>query len=664
MRILNLYRQMSNSLIPASRMRYLCFGLVMLVLIAGVVFAPKPNQVALAQAQTPSTQLNEPPIKPQRVYLPHWSNEDGFVSTIFIRNVNIKHAVNAKLSLILKHRTLTLTPINIPALQTIPVEIGQALITKGEHDNQEGGAYIDFEASSAGSVNAYAQVIDLTRSLSLSLPFMESVPEVPGSLEAVALFYSKKTDGYLALQNTTDAAVTVTPTAFYANQTVNLGQQQIPPRQLVTIKLPTAPGTTGNSPAFSVGLRIAYSGSAGSIVAQGWVVEKNIGFSVPFAFRTPGGCNCTGQTHHLYGASVSIGAGAMMGMTPGAIFSPYLALRNRSNNVLNVKPIFSYETPLETRKVTLPTISLNPQTNTLVNLKTYQDQGLIAQNAGDGNIDLQYQGEAGALVAELTSVDQDGTFVSPVPLTCSGNRSLHQSYWRTDGDWHSMLTLQNIATEENDVELTISYPGGVYVVNKKLAAGATFMLDVNGLQYTQTPDESGHLIPLTAKNGGINVWSRNQNAGLVMNAMLMNPTTKTCGSCNGSGYVNWQYLSDVYGGSSNGFSTHYIGDNIPLNMHLHWTTSNYTNDSSTLQSTSNSSVVNASLQAVGPGNATLTALSSGNYPTDVVCSSYNRLTASAPITIQQCTIAIQEETISPGTTTSPTLPIRNPAQLI
>ena len=246
---------------------------VLLTLIAGLAIALKPAQTVSAQA--PGAGPNEPPFRPQRVYLPHWSNEQGFSTTIFIRNVNIKHAVNAKLSLILDQRTVTLAPINIPALQTVPVDIAQALNARHEDDSRSGGAFIDFEAQSAGSVNAYAQVLDTNKSLSFSFPFMERITSVAGPFEAVAFFYSKKTDGYVALQNTTDAAVTVTPTAFYADRIINLGHRQIPSHQTVMIKLPEAPDETGNSRAFSVGLRVESSGSAGAIVAQGWVVEKN-----------------------------------------------------------------------------------------------------------------------------------------------------------------------------------------------------------------------------------------------------------------------------------------------------------------------------------------------------------------------------------------------------
>src|SRR6266567_2257264 len=109
------------------------------------------------------------------------------------------------------------------------------------------------------------------------------------------------------------------------------------------------------------------------------------------------------------------------------------------------------------RKCLCPRLILNAQETAVVNLRKYQEDGRIPMSVTAGNIDLQYQGESGGLVAEMASVDENGTFVPPVPLVCNGNRALHMSFWRTDGDWHSSVTLQNIAAEENEVEITISY---------------------------------------------------------------------------------------------------------------------------------------------------------------------------------------------------------------
>lgn len=626
------------------------------VMLALAVVFSLPSQANRATAtQSPLPAPSEPPFKPQQIYLPHWSNEQGFGTTIFIRNVNIKYAVNAKVSLLLAKRTITLAPISIRALQTVPLDVSQALGANGDRDDQSGGAVIDFDAQSAGSINAYAQVLDTSNSLSLSLPFMERITSAPRTLDAVAFFYSKQTDGYVAIQNTTDAAVTIAPSIYYAAQAISLGKQQLQPREIVTIKLPNLPQQTGNGDPFSIGLRIEHNGAPGAVVVQGWALEKNRGFSLPFAFHTPSNCNCSGDTQHLYGAGVAIGVGAMM--IPGATFSPYLAVRNRSNGVASVAPIFSYDSPNGVQKVSLPTFNLSAQTNTLVNLKTYQDQRLIPSNVLDGNIDLQYKGEPGALVAELASVDQYGSFVSPVPLVCSGNRNLHMSYWRTDGDWHSMLTLQNIANAENDVEITISYPGGVYVLDKKIAAGATTMVSINELQQAQTPDAAGRRIPLTATTGGVNIWSRNVNSGLVINAMLMNPTTKTCGSCNGTGYVQSNVMSDQPGFAS--MSEHESGDIFSVSTELYWTTSTWSTDYfSPLESSTDTSVAEISGSSVTcnlAGESSLRGRTSENYPTDPACSNYHSLTTTGTIAVRPKITSLSPSRAVVGQTTSITI---------
>ena len=58
------------------------------------------------QPQTVRQQLG----KPQRVFAPHWTTEDGFQTLVYIRNVHIERAVTTRLSLVLDHRTITLAP--------------------------------------------------------------------------------------------------------------------------------------------------------------------------------------------------------------------------------------------------------------------------------------------------------------------------------------------------------------------------------------------------------------------------------------------------------------------------------------------------------------------------------------------------------------------------
>jgi hypothetical protein len=588
------------------------------------------TQGVISLPETAAEKDDERPNTGHRVYAPHWSTENGFATTIYIRNVQIKKAITARLSLVLDRRTIKLSPTRIDALQTVAINLSQALVKKGEASEQSGGAVIDFEGESTGAVNAYAQVLDINRSLGFSFPFMPGASTVSSQrLEAVAWYYSGNTNGFLALQNTSEKATKVVLTMFVSGQEVSLGKKNLKPQQVLTIKLPSLASLGYGSDVQSAGLGVEYSGSPGSVVAQGWMMDAKIGFSFPFAFHYPSNCNCSGDTQHLYGTGIMIGA-AMSDVGP--IFSPYFTARNSSEKPLIIIPIFSYVAKDRTEKVSLPLLILNAQETAVVNLRKYQEDGRIPLSVTAGNIDLQYQGESGALVAEMASVDQNGTFVPPVPLVCNGNRALHMSFWRTDGDWHSSVTLQNIATEENEVEITISYPGGTYLLEKTIAAGGATMVSINELQQLQTSDREGRRIPAGATFGGLNIWSRNINNGLVINAMTMNPVTKTCGSCGGTGYVNWYNLTDTYGCTS-GFGTYAVGDYVNLMMSIHWSTSNCSYENPQLNSSSNNSVVNMSLQAVGAGDTNLQASSYQSYPRDISCSSYYHLTSTSGVSV-------------------------------
>jgi hypothetical protein len=488
----------------------------------------------------------------------------------------MNNAVRVRLSLMLRHRTVELPEQPIDAAQTISINIGNELAARGLPVERQGYAVLDYTANSAGGINAYSQVINESKSLSFSFPFMRGGAGRTGPLDAVAWYYDHSTDAFVSLLNTTDQPVTVTPSLFINGQAQTFPAKRLRPRESATIKLPEPATISPNQQAPSIGVRLAHNGASGAVIAQGWAMNAQRGFSTAFTFHHQGTCPCPPvQSRHLYGAGVAIGNNAMMGA--GVVFNPYLALRNNSGNVMLVRPVFSYNQSGSTGRIYLPSLTLGPQETALRNLRQYQLAGIIPASVHDGDIDLEYDSPDGSLIAELASVDSNGSFVSGVPLTCSGQRALHIAYWRTDGDWDSMLTIKNIAPEANQVEITISYPGGLYVVEKMLAAGATAMISVKELQRNQTPDREGRTIPANATTGGMNVWSLNVNKGLVINGMAFNPVTRTCGYCGGFGIVSDYQLTDTPGGSSScyygyGFNDREFGDDFPVYMQIQFDT--------------------------------------------------------------------------------------------
>lgn len=510
---------------------------------------------------------------PRRIYAPHWVTTGGFKSTLYLRNVHVERAVTANVSLLLDHGTITLSPLQIDPLQTAAIDVSQALAENGENAGQSGAAVIEFLAESAGAVSAYAHVIDAGRSLSYSFPF--APPDTAaGPIDAAAWYYSKNADAFIALQNTTNKAIIAWPTVFVSGRATRLPKQQLKANEARVLTLPRQASLQTGAEPQSIGVRLQYSGDPGGLVAQGWLMDGEVGFSLPFTFHSKSNCSCAGDVQHKYGTGIMIGAGGMAHMGGGAnavTFSPFLTARNISTRPLLVTPVFSFNVDGRTEKAVLPALNLGVQQTSVVNLRKYQEAGIFPLSVEMGDLDLQYQGDAGALIAELASVDQDGSFVSPVPLTCNGNRVQHMVFWRTDGDWHSSVTIENISSQDNDLEITISYPGGIYVLEKTIAAAETTMISINDLQQSQVPDPAGRRIPLDAKLGGANIWSRNSDNGLVINAMLVNPVTRTCGPCDAHGWVvSGELVESSATVTAIGFEQHFVGDQFGIKLILRW----------------------------------------------------------------------------------------------
>jgi hypothetical protein len=182
---------------------------------------------------------------PHRIFAPHWTTEGTYSTTLYIRNVHFTQSVIAKVSLILDHRVIALPDTFVDSLQTVSIDVKKALLDSGERAEQSGGAVIDFEAESAGAINAYAQVFDTTRSLSFSFPFMQDGAPASGPLDAVAWYYSKHTDARVALQNTTDGEISASLTIFASGRPIDLGSNHLKPHDVVIVKV-VSPEELGN----------------------------------------------------------------------------------------------------------------------------------------------------------------------------------------------------------------------------------------------------------------------------------------------------------------------------------------------------------------------------------------------------------------------------------
>jgi hypothetical protein len=140
------------------------------------------NEPKKPEAQPSNHQADELPLKAQRLFAPYWTTEGSLYTTIYIRNAHVVQPIMAKVSLTLGNNSITLPEAFVDSLQTVAIDVEGALIENGETAEKSGGAIIEFEAVSAGSVNAYAQVLDTTRSLRASAFLSCKMPPLLPSL--------------------------------------------------------------------------------------------------------------------------------------------------------------------------------------------------------------------------------------------------------------------------------------------------------------------------------------------------------------------------------------------------------------------------------------------------------------------------------------------------
>lgn len=538
-------------------------------------FASSSGQTPISTLSTGGENRFNSPLSKHRVYLPYWRMHDGFYTRIYLRNTNVRTPMTATLSLVGKHGTVTINEIRIESAQTFSIDVEEAFRQHSMPQSSEGNALIEFLAEAPGAINAFAQIVNQSESIAFSFPFQHTVSNAESKLDGVVWFNDRETDAFFSIYNTSGQKVAATPILFIGQQPMKLAQVKLNEFEARTIKIPRINRKSDDYP-LSAGITIEHDGAPGTIIAQGWATNVARGFSTGFSF-TSTKCDCEpGEKRHLYGTGVPIGESSMM---QGAIFNPLLTLRNTSQAPIKVAPTFSFMLGDIPKKVRLPNVTLAKQETRVTSLRQYQQTGLIPDVINIGSIELEFESESGGLIAELASVSSTGFYTSQVPLVCSGKNALHMS-WRTDGDWDSILQIENISKHQTVAELTISYPGGLYVTEKHLKAGELATISVKQLQQSQTPDSNGKLLPGSATIGGVNIWSKDVNQALIINGMIINSVTGTCGFCGGFGAVQFYGLTDM---PQNCFGTAFreyeVNETVPVQMYLYFDTSQCGSDS-------------------------------------------------------------------------------------
>ncbi len=269
----------------------------------------------------------------------------------------------------------------------------------------------------------------------------------------------------------------------------------------------------------------------GAILAQGFIVQPEMGFSYDLPFVDPA---TLGDTR-FSGAGIPLGP-IGGGNQPAYNMSGRLLLRNLSDGPLNVAPTLQRASaksaigqvtlsPGETKELTVPSSSAPPGTATIGIEVPYN--GLQGQTA-----------QPGQLVAQWLSVDDSGNMVAEVPLRSLGpKKKLNGSNpFYLAGDYSSITYIKNIGDKVSHVLAYIDHAGGNYMIGlNEIKPGETLAIDIRKLRDDQVKDQNGNTLPTDLLTGHIN-WRIHDGAQVVGRTSVMSLNSaiaenRSCGSC-------------------------------------------------------------------------------------------------------------------------------------
>jgi hypothetical protein len=222
-------------------------------------------------------------------------------------------------------------------------------------------------------------------------------------------------------------------------------------------------------------------------------------------------------------------------------FKPYAVLQNVSAHAIQVSmALVSPDESGTPRTQSLGQVSLQAGETTQFDLESQFGSANPLPN-GYGHLTASFQGQDGDLILETGSVDQTKNYVFEVtPSQQADSASRTICFWSVEGSNDSMITVWNYKDVAEDLDLTLYYSGGHYIIPIHLEALEAYNLDMLMLIRSQASDPYGTLIPSNVTSGSALLSSPGdelEKISVAVSASVYSVRNATCGvicnTCNG-----------------------------------------------------------------------------------------------------------------------------------
>ncbi len=390
--------------------------------------------------------------------------------------------------------------LDIPAL-TIPAKSYQefdlrVLLANNLPQYREGSLQMSHQG---GRLQLGAQFKILKQGMLFDEQFIQPATRFPSTrLESVWYLPSSQAETKFILSNTTASSVTATVavngTSLRQNQPAII-QLNAHETRVLDILQDLVGQQNGGTLKKDGGISINHTGAAGAIMARILISEPSTGFSSVVNFTDP--------TTPL--SSKMNGGGLRIGSIGNDELKPIVVARNIGTEPTTVKGKIPYtDAGGEVAFVTIPDVQILPNKSKTINLSQEIEAANIPADVTFAGLNLEYSTAPGTVVMNAQSVSRSGQQVFQVPLLDPERlpSSAGGFPWKVDGDYTTVIFIKNEADAPKRYIGNLTYEGGTYSLGvRELKPWQTVMIDFKQLRDSQTPDSSGHLIPLNMERG-------------------------------------------------------------------------------------------------------------------------------------------------------------------
>ena len=390
----------------------------------------------------------------------YWTVEPGYTSTLEMKNNRAQESLTAQVSLYFERgEEYELAPIVLGPRQTVVLNLNDVMdslpSSVAARGSKEGTAEVRFDASNGAALMGSISVVHSKRGIGWSFPFYPvntQAPVVP--VRGLFWFPDKNTDGFVAVHNSSDQMMTVTPSFQIATEKHVLEAVSLAPGQGYKLELRKELKKLGLHDISEGGIEFNYQGTRDALKAHG-VLFNDRGFSAEVDFHRFD--NWTEpQEFMLRTPRFAVGsADPALGLPNGTTFEPYVVLHNFNRHPLDVTLAVNFNHGQAPQEIPLA-VSLSPGETRVLSLLDHL-AGQVPAGVSWGSLELCYTDRHNGLAAMLVSTSRDGAHSMRSVLNWVHGSMSEGWLWRADGEYNTLIGLLNSDTEEARAAVSLSY---------------------------------------------------------------------------------------------------------------------------------------------------------------------------------------------------------------